>query len=224
MPAIPAAPASRHEGMRSGVMPPRASTGRPARAQASASFFRPGSAVVPGLDRVGKTGPKTAKSAPSSAARSASCGVCVDTPSRNPGGGNRAQAPRRRGVGGQVDAAGACGQSHVQTGVDQNCGRVVFRTRQRRPRELEQSAGRQVFLADLDPIDAGGGRGLDGVENISAATLAVGDVVALHAASIIRRPCRQPQKRVAGRRRGNRTERSGGVHLDNRSLKFDNGK
>lgn len=86
IPAMPAAPASAQAAIRSAVMPPNAATGKELAKQASRSPPRPGISLWPGLDRVGNTGPKTARSAPSRSARQTSSTVCVDTAIRKPDG------------------------------------------------------------------------------------------------------------------------------------------
>src|SRR5580658_6750141 len=60
--------------VRSGVMPPSAKTGIAPAAQAALSPLAPHAGVVAGLDKGSKTGPNTAKSAPSRAAPATSGG------------------------------------------------------------------------------------------------------------------------------------------------------
>ncbi len=85
---IDATPAGRAAGsadannsrVRSGVMPPSAKTGIAPALHAALRLLGPHAGTVAGFDSGSKTGPKTAKSAPSRAAAATSGGEWLDTP------------------------------------------------------------------------------------------------------------------------------------------------
>ena len=86
IPATAVAPTAAQARSRALVTPPNAATGMSTARHATRSPDNPGIGPGPCFGLVGKTGPKTAKSAPSRSALRTSSTVCVDTPMENPAG------------------------------------------------------------------------------------------------------------------------------------------